>query len=307
MTKFEIRDDIFFEVIDKHAELEVIADGFGFTEGPIWHPDEHWLMFSDIIGSRQYRWSEENGLCDFRQPSNQTNGNCFDREGRVVSCEHASSTLTRHDHDGKLIRVLASHFEGKELNSPNDVVVDSKGRIFFTDPLFGRTRKELGILRDPELDFCGVFRFDPDGTLECLVRDFKAPNGLCLSLDETRLYVNDSADPCIRVFDIGSDGSLSQDTVWARVEGDVVDLATGAKWVPDGMKLSTDGTLFCNGPGGVHVFDSNAKCLGVILVPEKSANFCFGGPARDMLFITASTRVYRIPTKVSGPVMIPGR
>ena len=306
MEKFEIRDEAFFDIIDRDAKLDVIAGGFGFTEGPIWHPDEHWLMFSDIIGSRQYRWSEKDGLSDFRRPTNQTNGNCFDREGRVISCEHASSVLTRHDHDGKLIRVLASHFEGKEFNSPNDVVVDRKGRIFFTDPPFGRMREELGILREQELDFCGVYRLDPDGTLDCLVRDFEAPNGLCLSLDETKLYVNDSWDPCIRVFDINADGTLANDTIWARVEGEVTDPKTGTKWVPDGMKFSIDGTLWCNGPGGVHLFNKDAKCPGVILIPEKSANFCFGGPKRDQLFVTASTRVYRIDTKTSGPSMIPG-
>ena len=208
MSDFEIRDMAFHDIIPVGEELEVIADGFGFTEGPIWHPDEHWLMFSDIIGSRQYRWSEEDGLSDFRRPSNQTNGNCFDLQGRVISCEHATSHLIRHDHDGKLINPIATHFEGQELNSPNDVIVDSKGRIWFTDPAFGRTRKELGIIREQQLPYQGVFRLDPDGKFVCVAADFKQPNGLCLSLDEKRLFVNDSPEGTIRVFDIADGGLL---------------------------------------------------------------------------------------------------
>ncbi len=301
---FEIRAPEFHDVLPRDAELEVLAEGFTFVEGPIWHPDDHYLVFSDIAESSQYLLSEDGELDIFRYPSNQTNGNCFDRAGRVVSCEHATSQLTRHGHGGKVVRPLVTHFEGKEFNSPNDVVCDGRGRIWFTDPAFGRIREDLGILRDQELDFQGVFRLDPDGTLEAVVSDFQQPNGLCLSLDESELYVNDSWDPSIRLFDIGDDGSLSGGKIWARVEGEA---GPTPKWVPDGMKLSIDGHLFCNGPGGVHVFDQDATCLGVILMPEKSTNFCFGGPDRDWLYITASTRVYRIRTETSGPVMIPGR
>lgn len=238
----------------------------------------------------------------FRKPSNMANGNFFDKEGRIVSCEHATSRVVRHDHEGRVITTLASHFEGRELNSPNDVVVDSQNRIWFTDPSFGRIRDDVGIPRETELDFQGVYRLDPDGTLDCVVRDFKQPNGLCLSLDQSQLYVNDSADPCIRLFDINSDASLSGGNIWARVEGE----QEGRKWVPDGMKVATSGHIFCNGPNGVHLFDPSAKCLGVINFPEKSTNFCFGGPDRDWLYITASSSVYRIKTKTTGLSMIPG-
>ena len=126
------------------AAPERVAGDFGFTEGPIWHPVENWLMFSDIAESKQYLWSEEDGLRLFRQPSNQSNGNCFDLWGRIVSCEHASSQLVRHTHGGKMVEVLASHYDGLELNSPNDVVCDRKGRLWLTDPAFGRTREDLG-------------------------------------------------------------------------------------------------------------------------------------------------------------------
>lgn len=302
MEKFEIRDERFFDVIDPAAELEVLADGFVFTEGPIWHPTKHWLVFSDIISSVQYRWSDRSGLDVFRKPSNMSNGNFFDREGRIISCEHATSRLVRHDHDGRVVTTLASHFDGKELNSPNDVVVDTKGRIWFTDPSFGRIRDDVGIPRDCELDFQGVYRWDPDGSLTCVVDDFKQPNGLCLSRDEKQLYVNDSADPCIRRFDIDDDGHLSSDTLWARVEGE----QEGRKWVPDGMKVANTDHIFCNGPNGVHLFDPNGTCLGVIRFPEKSTNFCFGGPDLDKLFVTASSRLYCIQTKIDGPAMIPG-
>ncbi|MEL6947933.1 MAG: SMP-30/gluconolactonase/LRE family protein [Pseudomonadota bacterium] len=301
---FDVRDPRFHDVIPSDAALERLETGFVFTEGPIWHPDAHFLVFSDIATSTQYRWSEGEGLTIFRKPSNQANGNCFDKQGRVVSCEHAASQVVRHDHDGKLISVLASHFDGKALNSPNDVVCDQLGRLWFTDPGFGRTREDLGILRPQEQPFQGVYRLDPDGTLDAVVTDFDQPNGLCLSLDEAQLYVNDSANPHIRRFDIEPDGGLTGGAVWAEVTGDVVDPVAGRKWVPDGMKLSIDGHLFCNGPGGVHVFDADAVCLGVILMPEKSTNFCFGGESRQDLYITASTALYRIPTRTSGPKMI---
>ncbi|MGI9364560.1 MAG: SMP-30/gluconolactonase/LRE family protein [Rhizobiaceae bacterium] len=302
MTQFEIRDNRFFDIIDKSAKLEVIAEGFIFTEGPIWHPGENWLVFSDIIGSKQFSWSHSEGLSVFRQPSNMTNGNCFDRDGRIVSCEHATSRLVRHDHGDRVVTTLADHFEGRALNSPNDVVVDSAGRIWFTDPTFGRIRDDVGIPRDCELDFQGVYRLDPDGSLVCVLDDFIQPNGLCLSLDETVLYVNDSADPCIRRFDISEDGSLSGDCRFVEITGE----QEGRKWVPDGMKVSNCGHIFCNGPNGVHLLNGEGECLGVIRFPEKSTNFCFGGPERDKLFVTASSRLYCIQTKTNGPSMIPG-
>ncbi len=301
MSIFEVRNPVFHTVIDENAELETIADGFVFTEGPIWHPVEQWLVFSDIVSSVQYKWSQTDGLEVFRKPSNMSNGNFFDLEGRIISCEHATSRLVRHDHAGRVVTTLASHWEGRELNSPNDVVVDNQGRIWFTDPSFGRIRDDVGIPRECELDFQGIYRLDPDGRFDCVDRSFKQPNGLCLSLDHGQLYVNDSADPCIRVFDIEEDGSLSNGQLFSEVTGE----QELPKWVPDGMKMSKDGHIFCNGPNGVHLFDADANCLGVIHMPEKSTNFCFGGPDFDWLYITASTRVYRIKTKTSGPSMIP--
>ena len=289
----EIHDRRLLDLVAEDAALERLATGFGFTEGPIWHPTEDYLIFSDIQESRQYRWSEADGVSLFRAPSNQANGNAFDRTGRVVSCEHASSHLVRHEHGGKLVRPIATRYQGKSLNSPNDVVVDRHGRIWFTDPSFGRIRPDLGILRDQELAFQGVFRLDPDGSLTLVADDFEQPNGLCFDPSENRLFVNDSWGPTIRAFDVTADGLLTGGVLWATVTGE-------GEGVPDGMKVDSAGNLFCNGPGGVHVFTADAVCLGVIRTPEKSTNFTFTGPGLSQLVITASTSVYRIQTRTGG-------
>ncbi|MCK0120688.1 SMP-30/gluconolactonase/LRE family protein [Loktanella sp. F6476L] len=296
MTQFDIRDPAFSDLFPDGAGLQEIATGFGFTEGPIWHPHDKWLMFSDIQESKQYIWREGAGHSIFRQPSNQANGNFFDRDGQVLTCEHAASQVTIHDHSGKRVRPIATHYEGRALNSPNDVICDSLGRIWFTDPAYGRTRADLGIIRDQELAFQGVYRLDPDGSLHLVARDFDQPNGLCLSQDETRLFINDSPRGHIRVFDVAADGALSGGEIWANVVGD-------GPWVPDGMKTTTQDHILCNGPSGVHVFTADAQCLGVILMPQKSTNFCFGGADMTSLFITASASVYRIETRMTGLAM----
>lgn len=281
-------------VLESGTGVERVIGGFGFLEGPIWHPQAHWLLFSDIARSRQYRWCEAAGLELFRTPSNQANGNAFDRDGRVVSCEHASSSVVRHEHHGRLVTPIATHYRRHALNSPNDIIVDSRGRIWFSDPTFGRTREDLGVLREPELDFRGVFRLDPDGTLVAVATDFDQPNGLCLSLDERRLFVNDTQRGHIRVFAVDARGSLTGGEVWARVEGE-------GEGVADGMKISTSGELLCNGPGGVHVYDADGRKLGRIFTPEKSTNFTFGDADRRTLYITASTSLYRVRLAIAGP------
>lgn len=284
-------------VIAAGSRLHKVAGGFAFTEGPIWHPHENWLVFSDIAQSVQYKWSPDRGLETFRHPTNQANGNCFNLDGQIITCEHASSHLVIHDHGGKRVRVLASHFEGYELNSPNDVICDSNGRIWFTDPSFGRTRADLGLLRDQENPVQGVYRLDPDGTLAQVCADSQQPNGLCLSNDETQLFINDSWGPTIRRFEVNANGSLSGGAVWATISGD-------GEGVPDGMKTDLTGRIFCNGPGGVHVLSPQADYLGKIATPEKSTNFCFGGDDGTTLFITASTSVYAIDTLTSAKPMI---
>lgn len=300
----EMRDPAFADLFPERAALERVETGFGFTEGPIWHPGEGWLVFSDIARSVQWRWAEREGLSVFRRPSNQSNGNCFDLEGRVVTCEHAGSQVVRHEHDGKLVRPIATHHDGRPLNSPNDVVCDSTGRIWFTDPSFGRIRPDLGLVRDEEQDARGVYRLDLDGTIARVIDDMEQPNGLCFSRDERRLFVNDTPRGNVRVWDVAPGGTLSGGAVWAEVSGD-------AEGVVDGMKVTAGGQLLVNGPGGVHVWDgadSDAPtCLGVIRTPEKSTNFAFGGEGLGSLYITASTSLYHVETRMEGLPMIHGK
>lgn len=293
----EIRDPAFRAVVGPAVEFEPIASGCLFTEGPLWHAREGYLLFSDMPGDHLRRWSPREGVTTFRKPCNQSNGLAWDREGRLLACEHSSSRLTRTERDGT-ITLLASHYEGRELNSPNDVVVRSDGLIYFSDPTYGRA-EYYGRPREPELPFRGVYCVEPDSRrITLLAEDFGQPNGLCFSADERRLFVNDTDRQHIRVFDVAADGTLANSRVWAETVGE----GAGA---PDGMKIDSAGNLYCCGPGGIHVFDPAAKCLGVIKVPEYTANFCWGDEDFRSLYITASTSVYRIRTAVPGrPQMV---
>ncbi len=288
----EIRDPRFQSVVGGAAEVERIATGFKFTEGPLWHPSGKFLLFSDMPGDIIRRWTLKDAVTPFRQPSNMTNGMTYDREGRLLACEHATSRVTRTEADGSLT-VLATHYDGKELNSPNDIVVAKDGAIYFTDPIYGRV-EYYGLPREPELSFRGVYRIDPrDARLALLIDDFAQPNGLCFSLDEKQLFINDTANAHIRVFDIGADGRLSGDRVFATTTG-------AGEGAPDGMKIDSAGNVYCSGPGGVHVFDPGGVCLGVILVPEPVANFALAGDDYRSLFITASSSLYRVRVEVPG-------
>jgi gluconolactonase len=288
----ETRDERFRSVVGADVEIERLASGFDFTEGPIWHPRTQHLIFSDMPGNHMRKWSARDGITTFRKPSNMANGNAYDRAGRIVTCEHATSRVTRTGLDGR-IEVLATHWQGQELNSPNDVVVRSDGAIYFTDPTFGRM-EYYGLPREPELPFRGVYRLEPDaGQLELLADDFGQPNGLCFSLDEKRLFVNDTERAHIRVFDVSADGRLANSRVWAAPEGE-------GEGAPDGMKVDSAGHLFCTGPGGIHVFAPDAACLGVILMPEGVANFTWGDADLCSLFVCASSSLYRVRVKIPG-------
>jgi gluconolactonase len=238
-------------------------------------------------------WQEGAGIATYRKPSNKGNGNAFDREGRLLTCEHATSRLVREERDGSFT-VLASHYKGKELNSPNDLTVKSDGAIYFSDPTFGRIREDVGVPRPLTLDFRGVYCVTPGGTdLRLLADDFEQPNGLCFSPDESRLFVNDTPRLHIRVFGVKPDGSLTGGSVWAETTGE-------GEGRPDGMKLDSAGILYCTGPGGVHVFDPAGVCLGVILTPERPTNFAWGDADRCGLYITAQTSLYRARVKTPG-------
>jgi gluconolactonase len=273
-------------------ELEKLADGFLFTEGPLWDRRGQRLLFSDIPGNRILQWSPTAGARVFRAPSNMSNGLAWDREGRLLCCEHASSSLTRTEPDGR-ITVLARAYKGKELNSPNDLVVKSDGAIYFTDPTYGRN-EYYGVPRVPQLGFRGVYRLAPaGGELTLLADDFAQPNGLCFSADEKRLFVNDTERGHIRVFDVLADGTLGKGKVWAEISGD----GPGA---PDGMKLDSAGNLYCCGPGGIHALDAAARPIGVIRVPGGAANFTWGEGDLKSLFITAGPVLFRLRVAVPG-------
>lgn len=288
----EIRNERFRSVVGDAPEIERIATGFLFTEGPLWHAKDEYLLFSDMPGDHLRKWSSRAGVTTFRKPCAQSNGLAWDRQGRLLVCEHATSKLTRTETDGRST-VLASHYEGKELNSPNDVVVKSDGGVYFTDPTYGRA-EYYGNPRPTQLDFRGVYLVEPDASrLILLANDFGQPNGLCFSQDEKRMFVNDTERQHIRVFDVKPDGTLANGRVWAETTGS----GAGA---PDGMKVDGEGNIYCCGPGGIHVFDPQADCLGVIRMPEYTANFCFGESDFRTLFVTASTSVYRLRVKVPG-------
>ncbi len=288
----DVRDPRFRSVVGAAVELERLATGFEFTEGPLWHPTHKFLLFSDMPGNIIRLYSAADGVETFRQPSNMANGLTYDRKGKLLACEHATSRVTRTEPDGSLT-VLASHYGGRELNSPNDIVVDRAGAIYFSDPTFGRM-EYYGVPREAELAFRGVYRIDPrDGTLRLLVDDFDQPNGLCFSLDEKRLFINDTMRGHVRVFEVEEDGGIVGGGVFARTVGE----GAGA---PDGMKIDSAGNLFSCGPGGIHVFDPKGVSLGVIRVPEPTANFTWGGDDYRTLFITASNSLYRTRVQVPG-------
>jgi len=288
---FEVYDDRFYDIVSSDSVLETVVDGFEFIEGPVWHPGRKEIIFSDIIGDTMYRWTKTDGLSIFRKPSNMANGNTLDHQGRLLTCEHATSRVTRTEADGE-ITILAAHYDGKELNSPNDIVVKSDGGIFFTDPASGRSEK-FGVFREQELDFQGVFRLDEQEVLTLLVDDFSKPNGLCFSLDEKLLFINDTDHGHIRVFSVNHDGTLSNGKIWAELTGDGIGVA-------DGMKIDQAGNLFCCGPGGVHIFDQDGVNLGIIKLPEQAANFNWGDDDLLGLYICASTSLYRIRMNIPG-------
>ena len=272
--------------------FEQLGTGFLFTEGPVWHPTGRFLLWSDMPGDVIRRWSAADGVTVFRQPCNKSNGLAWDRQGRLLACEHASSQVSRTEDDGRVVAV-ATHYQGKQLNSPNDLVCRSDGGVYFTDPPYGRA-KFYGVERPQELAFQGVYRVGADAkSPELLVDDFDRPNGLCFSLDESRLFVNDTARQHIRVLDVTRTGGLAGGRVWAETRGD----KPGA---PDGMKLDSAGAVYCCGPGGIHVFEPDGTLREVIEVPEYTANMAFGDDDYRSLFITASTSLYRIRVPVAG-------
>ena len=283
------------------AFVERIAAGSRWAEGPVWFGDGRYLLWSDVPNDRIMRWDEITGQTSvWRAASSYANGNTRDRQGRLITCEHLGRRVTRTEHDGR-VTVLMDNFEGKRLNSPNDVVVKSDGSIWFTDPPFGIVGYYQGEKAEQELP-SNVYRLDPETGLATVVAgDVQGPNGLAFSPDESFLYVIESrARPRqIRRFFVKADGRTLEDT------GPFIDSGEGT---PDGFRVDVDGNLWCGwGMGtaeldGVRVFDPTGQAIGHIALPERCANLCFGGKHRNRLFMASCTSIYSIYVNTQGAI-----
>jgi gluconolactonase len=303
MSPLEVHNPGLHDLIAPDAPIERIAGGLGFTEGPVWRGTS--LLFSDIPNKRIVRWRRlPEGPELTTYATGMSNGLTLDRQGRVLAAGHDGRSVTRVADDGTRT-VLAEQFQGKRLNSPNDIVVKSDGSIYFTDPPYAVQPSTPGMTRPAgwwaapipgkELPYNGVYRLTPDGTLHLLVEDFALPNGLAFSPDESVLYIDDSAHKHIRAFDVRPDGTLSNSRI-------LLDMASEDPGVPDGFKVDVHGNVFCTGPGGVWVCRPNGELLGRIVLPELPANLAWGEDG-SVLFLTARTSVYRLQTKIRGTLL----
>ncbi len=298
-TGFETIDPRFVGCFAPHERIERLWRGGRWCEGPAWFAAHRALVWSDIPNNRMLRFDELNGTVGlFRQPSNNSNGNTVDRAGRLVTCEHLTRRVTRTEHNGE-ITVVADRWQGRRLNSPNDVVVHSDGGVWFTDPNYGILSDYEGQKADSEIGICGVYRTDPSsGAVEQVADDFVKPNGLAFSPDERVLYIADtgaSHDPAgprhIRRFDVGADGrTLRNSRVFAECTAGLF----------DGFRVDRDGRVWTSAADGVHVHSPDGELIGKVLVPEPVANVCFGGPRRNRLFICATSSVYSCFLAVNG-------
>jgi gluconolactonase len=282
------------------AKVERIASGMRWCEGPVWFGDGRYLLWSDIPNNRIMKWEEETGAVSvFRKPSNNANGNTRDRQGRLLTCEHDARRVTRTEHDGT-VTVVADSFDGKPLNSPNDVVCKSDGSVWFTDPPFGILGNYEGHVAKPELP-TNLYRWDPaTRQLSVVAGDINRPNGLAFAPDESKLYVIEAglAQRLVRVYDVVDNGR--------RIANSRTFLTAEAGGTPDGFRLDVDGNLWMGwGMGsaeqdGVSVFNKEGKLIGRIDLPERCANVCFGGVHRNRLFMAASTSIYSLYVNTQG-------
>jgi gluconolactonase len=282
-TDFDVQDQAEFKkLFAADAKVQRLATGLRFVEGPVWHPDG-FLIFSDIPANELKRWDAKGGVTTYRAGSNNANGNTLDGQRRLLTAEHSAHRISRTDRSGK-VETIVDRFEGKPLNSPNDVVVKSDGTIWFTDPSYGlgqRKKEQAGNY---------VYRFDPrSSSLTAVAKDFDQPNGLCFAPKETKLYVADSGKPRhIRVFDIKPDGSLENGSVFVAVD----------KGAPDGIRCDSAGRVWSSSGDGAQVFSAEGKLIVRILLPEAAANLAFGGAAGQTLYLTARTSLYAVETLV---------
>jgi gluconolactonase len=288
------------------AWIEVLADGFRWSEGPVWDRGNARLLFSDVPNNVVHAWSERGGASVFLRPSGYTgpaegggrepgaNGLAFDAQGRLVLCQHGNRQLARLEKNG--FTTLAERFEGKRFNSPNDLVVGRDGALYFTDPPYGLTRT----FDDPgrEIGWNGVYRLSPDGRVSVLVKDLRAPNGIALSPDGATLYVgqSDPDAPVVMAYDLAPDGTIAH----GRVLFDTRPLRAMGPGAPDGLKVDERGNVFTTGPGGVLVLTPKGEHLGTIVTGVPTANCAFGGPDGSTLYITANDKLCRIRTRTKG-------
>ena len=283
------------------AKVEKIASGMRWAEGPVWFGDGRFLLWSDIPNNRIMKWEEETGAVSvFRKPSNHANGNARDRQGRLITCEHDARRVTRTEYDGS-ITVIADEYDGKPLNSPNDLVCRSDGSIWFTDPPYGILGFYEGHVAKAELP-TNVYRWDPETKeVRAVAENIDRPNGLTFSADESKLYVVDNGAKAIRAYDVVEDGAKLAD---GRV---LVENEKHGGGGADGLRVDVDGNLWCGWGGGegldgVAIFNPDGKLIGRIDLPERCANLCFGGRHRNRLFMVASTSVFSLFVNTQGAV-----
>ena len=293
----EAKSDAIYELVEQGSQVERLATGFTFTEGPIWHPKEQYLLFSDMPGDVRRKFTPDGTVVEVRNFSNKCNGMTYDADLNLLVCEHVTSSLVKESPDGTR-EIIAQEFEGEELNSPNDVCVHSSGAIYFSDPWYGRM-PGFGHPRERRLGFQGVYRIAPGGGDPELIvgRDeFEMPNGICFSPDETLFYINDTPGAYIKVYDAAPNGSISNGRMFFEGVGSGV-IEEG---IPDGMKCDERGNIWVTGPGGIWVISAAGEHLGTILVPENTGNLTWGGEDWHTVYIPSSTSLYSIRTIV-GP------
>lgn len=299
-TGVSVLDPRFHRIVPGTARIERLWTGARWSEGPAWFPAHNTLVWSDIPNDRMLRYDALSGqVATFRQPARNSNGNTVDGQGRLVTCEHGGRQVTRTEHDGT-VTVLASHYRGKRLNSPNDVVVKSDGSIWFTDPDYGILSDYEGDKSAGEIGACHVYRIDgQSGEITVAADDFVKPNGLAFSPDERILYIADtgaSHDPDygprhIRAFELGADGrTLSASRIFATCSAGLF----------DGFRLDVEGRIWTSAADGVHIYDPDGTLIGKIAIPEVVANVCWGGPKLNRLFICGTTSLYAVMTHTNG-------
>jgi len=298
-TGFEVIDPRFNECLVGHVRVERLWTGARWAEGPAWFAAGRYLVFSDIPNNRMVRYDDTDGsVSTFRHPSNYSNGNTVDRQGRLVSCEHFARRVTRTEHNGS-ITVIADRYEGKRLNSPNDLVVKSDGSIWFTDPPYGILIDYEGERHDPEIGSNNVYRVDgATGKLSVVCNDFDKPNGLAFSPDEKYLYIADTGashkvggNRHIRRFELSGDGqSIGKSKVIAECTAGLF----------DGFRIDRDGRIWTSAGDGVHCYLPDGTLIGKILIPELVANVTFGGPKLNRLFICGTTSLYSAYLAING-------